>query len=94
MIKSFDGANITKQPRFFDDDVFCEFEINGQKFFVEEPYGDNTTYDVVAPEYNMKEMELLALHFEEISPLKDGDFGHKIYFLTHCCPINFHSSTI
>jgi hypothetical protein len=81
MIASCNGVFITKHPKFFDDDVFCEFEINGHKFCVEEPYGDNTTYDVVAPEANLKEMEFLAKHIENTSPIKGGDLGHQIYFL-------------
>ena len=27
-------------------------------------------------------MEVLAKHIEDTSPIKGGDFGHKLYFLT------------
>ncbi len=29
---------------FFDDDVFCEFEVNGKRFEVWEPYGDSDRF--------------------------------------------------
>ena len=55
MINSCEGVLITQKPKFFDDDIFCKFEINGYKFYVEEPYGDNSTYDVIAPESGLKD---------------------------------------
>jgi len=82
MIAACDGVEVVRKPRFFDNDVFCEFTINGHKFYVEEPYGDNTSYDVVAPEANLKELDSLARQIESMSPIKGGDIGHQIYFLT------------
>jgi hypothetical protein len=81
MIASCEGVTITKKPRFFDDDVFCEFTINGHRFYVEEPFGDNATYDFVAPESGSAEMQQLAKHLETMSPVTGGDFGHQLYFL-------------
>ena len=82
MINSCDGVLITKKPKLFDVDVFCKFEINGYEFYIEEPYGDSSTYDVIAPEAGLMEMEILTKHIEVTSPIKGGDFGHKLYFLT------------
>ena len=58
------------KPRFGDAGVFCEFLLNGHRFYVEEPYGDNSTYDVVAPGPCLKELDL-----------KGGDLGSHLCFL-------------
>ncbi|MDH5444460.1 MAG: hypothetical protein OEY52_02820 [Gammaproteobacteria bacterium] len=48
IISSIDGVNITKKPKrifsWFRESVFCEFEINGIQFEIEEPFGDNSRY--------------------------------------------------
>jgi hypothetical protein len=77
------NAKITHAPRFYDDEEFCEFELNGHKFKISEPYGDSTTYDVVAPSSPLPEMELVAAHFETATPIKGGDFGQRLFFMFH-----------
>ncbi|WP_281558147.1 hypothetical protein [Thalassomonas sp. RHCl1] len=75
------GVTITKSPRFFDDDVFCEFTYKGNSFTIEEPYGDNATYDVVAPEDSLVAFEEIATFFEEATAIKSRDWGYNIMFL-------------
>ena len=44
---SIPGAVVTRAPRRFarhEDDVFCEFEIDGHAFEASEPFGDNSRY--------------------------------------------------
>ena len=81
IVSSVPGVLITKTPRFWDDDVFCEFTYKGKSFFIEEPWGDNVTYDVVAPDKSEQELSEIALLFESTKPIKGGDFGHKIFSL-------------
>lgn len=84
MIAALDGVSITKKPKFFDGEVFCEFEFKGGKFLVDEPWGDHPTYEIYATEAHSDEMELLANHIENASAIIDGDWGHKLYLLlTH-----------
>lgn len=75
------GAQITKRPRFFDDVIFCEFSLNGHRFIIEEAYGDNSTYDVVAPESGLLEMEAVTAHFEFATPIRGGDTGYIAFAL-------------
>ena len=47
IINQIPGSKILRGPRFlswFREEEFCAFEINGQRFLVEEPYGDNSRY--------------------------------------------------
>lgn len=34
-------VKITHFPKFYDDEVFCGFELNGHKLEISEPYGDS-----------------------------------------------------
>ena len=46
------GASVERQPRWFswlkDGDDFCEFSVDGVRFLIIEPFGDNDRYWVVA----------------------------------------------
>ena len=70
IISLIPGAIITKKPKslfsWFWDDVFCEFEIDGILFQIEEPYGDNSRYWVGKKEKGgwCKELELAQQAFE------------------------------
>lgn len=46
VVQTIVGARIILNPRFFSwpKAVFCKFEIDGRKFCVEEPFGDNSRY--------------------------------------------------
>ncbi|MCJ8268928.1 MAG: hypothetical protein MJK04_05935 [Psychrosphaera sp.] len=81
MLCALPGVVITKVPKFYDTDIFCEFDYQGSNFFIEEPYGDNATYDVVAPEGGLESFNKIALFFEETAPLKGGDWGYNLMFL-------------
>ena len=81
MISKLDGVKILHYPRFYDDEVFCEFEFGGYKFEMTEPYGDSSVYDVVAPKPNLSEMHEVAEHFESTNAVKGGDFAQNVYFL-------------
>lgn len=48
IIRNIEGVVITKSPELFrSSDDFCHFTMGGNKFFVIEPYGDNSMYEVV-----------------------------------------------
>ncbi len=81
VVAQLTNVKVTHFPRFYDDEVFCELELNGHKFEISEPYGDSTTYDVVAPSFPLPEMELIAKHFESATPIKGGDLGQRLFFL-------------
>lgn len=47
IVKQIRGSKILRGPRFlswFREDEFCAFEVNGQRFVIEEPFGDNSRY--------------------------------------------------
>src|SRR5262245_34019463 len=47
VVERIAGARITTRPKFLSwsrQDVFCEFELDGASFQIEEPYGDNSRY--------------------------------------------------
>jgi len=81
MLSTIPGVTITKSPRFFDGDVFCEFTYKEKFFIIEEPYGDNTTYDVIAPENGLVAFDDIATFFEGAVPIRGGDWGYNSMFL-------------
>lgn len=81
IVRSIPGVQITKSPKFWDDDVFLEFTFKGKSFFVEEPWGDNITYDLVAPDKSEQELNEIAAVFEASDPIKGGDLGQKLFKL-------------
>jgi len=47
LVRTIPGATVVREPRFLSywrEDEFCEFEVNGQRFKAEEPFGDNSRY--------------------------------------------------
>lgn len=83
VISSLEGVNVQHQPRFYDDEVFCKFTLGGHKFEMTEPYGDSSVYDIVAPEADLLEMSEIANHFEISKPIKGGDAGRRLFFITN-----------
>lgn len=81
MIASIPDVIVTKYPRFFDGDIFCEFTYKGKHCTIEEPYGDSTTYDIVTPESGLIVFKEIACAIEKAEPIKGGDWGYNIVFL-------------
>jgi hypothetical protein len=74
--RSIPGATIIKHAPFRlfkSEDVFCEFVVDGQRFQIWEPYGDNSRYWVgpVPPQW----CEQLAVVREAFSRFKVFGFG-------------------
>jgi len=47
VIQQIPISTILRGPRFlswFQEEQFCEFDVSGQRFVVEEPFGDNSRY--------------------------------------------------
>jgi hypothetical protein len=47
IVSQIPGSRILQGPRFlswFREEQFCAFEINGQRFVIEEPFADNSRY--------------------------------------------------
>tara|TARA_R110002073_G_scaffold45053_1_gene124519 strand:- start:28827 stop:29132 length:306 start_codon:yes stop_codon:yes gene_type:complete len=67
-VENIPGSQITRKPKkllsWFREDVFCEFTINQQNFYVEEPYGDSSDFDIFCDNKNTKEMEIVIQAFE------------------------------
>ena len=80
VVSQLPGVTITKSPRLFDNDVFCEFTYQGKRFIIEEPYGDSKTYDV-APESGLAAFEEMANFFEAATPIKGGDWPYNTMYL-------------
>ena len=69
------NVSIIERPKFlswFRQDIFCRFEVNGVKFEIEEPYGDNSLYWIgKSPEGGAcPELEIIANYFRQYSPEK------------------------
>jgi hypothetical protein len=46
-VSKIPGVSIVKRQKHFEfnsDDEFCEFELNGKRFVVWEPFGDNSRF--------------------------------------------------
>jgi hypothetical protein len=46
-VSKIPGVSIVKRQKHFQfiaDDEFCEFELNGERFFILEPFGDNNAF--------------------------------------------------
>src|SRR5689334_1769790 len=47
VVRRIPGAILTRRPMllsWFQEEVFCEFEVDGATFVAEEPWGDNSRY--------------------------------------------------
>jgi len=71
VLKKIPNMTILRTPKvflsWFREDDFCEFEINGKKFTVEEPFGDNDRYWVgeIPCARTSQELEIVANKFEK-----------------------------
>ena len=64
VISNIPYIKITKKPKYGDDDIFCEFQLNGFNFTIDEPYGDNSEFDIMCEKPNITELEIIAKTFE------------------------------
>lgn len=84
VVSKIQGVEILTAPKYWHDELFCEFRLNGHVFNIIEPYGDNVTFDVNAPLPDLQELEIIANHFERSEPVTGGDFGwHAFKLLRH-----------
>ncbi len=48
IVESIPGVNVLRRPKrlfsWFREEVFCEFELDGIEFQIDEPFGDNSRY--------------------------------------------------
>lgn len=54
VVSRIPGAVIVRRPAllsWFDEDSFCEFELDGQRFDIHEPFGDNSRYWIGKDEF-------------------------------------------
>jgi hypothetical protein len=56
VVRKIPGVRVLKSPKPFSwsrQEVFCEFEVSGQRFQIWEPFGDNSRYWIgpEPPEY-------------------------------------------
>lgn len=63
------GAHLTKKHKPFsfsaDEGAFCEFELNGEQYAIEEPFQDNSRYWVgPQPGSGAKSLGFVLNHFE------------------------------
>lgn len=44
------GVRIVRRPKallsWFREEVFCEFDLDGTRYLIDEPFGDNSRYDI------------------------------------------------
>jgi len=76
VVRAIPGATITREVRFLlfrREDVFCEFLLDGQRFKISEPFGDNSRYWVGSEPPRW--CEQLAVVREAFSRFKPSWFG-------------------
>ena len=70
-------------------EAFCDFTLNGLKFEVTEPYGDNSYYDITCELPNTPELERLYEHFRAIKlPVKAQRMRLKKYVVILCVGVS------
>lgn len=71
IVRKIHGAKILRKPKrflsWFREEVFCEFELNGVVFQIDEPYGDNSRYWIGKKEEGgwCEELETVMGAFQE-----------------------------
>lgn len=54
IVESISGVKVLRRPKklfsWFREEVFCEFELDGIKFQIDEPFGDNSRYWIGSPQ--------------------------------------------
>lgn len=68
IVENIPNVTILKKPKFLswfrDDDVFCVFILNNTEFTIEEPFGDNSRYLIVAnPPRHCPELSTVEVAF-------------------------------
>ena len=74
------GAHVLRWPKRWalDDDQFCEFELDGVRFVVEEPFGDNSRFAVLATDPNAQGAETVVTRVRDsfaVARTLDWRFG-------------------
>jgi hypothetical protein len=69
IVESIPGATIIRRPKrlfsWFREEVFCEFELEGVRFQIDEPFGDNSRYWIGSPQKdNSKPIEKVLEAFK------------------------------
>ena len=74
IVRTIPGVRINRSPRnrflsWGEPDDFCEFELEGQKFIITEPFGDNSRYWIgPKSESNTNHIEAVRKVFEDFKP--------------------------
>jgi hypothetical protein len=53
LVEQVEGVRVLRAPRIFSwlrEEVFCEFELDGEPYEISEPFGDNSRYLIGKPE--------------------------------------------
>jgi hypothetical protein len=73
LVSRVPGVSVTSSPGFWpfgSDDVFCKFELDGKRFELWEPYGDNSRFHVAAkPLEPCNALQNLRSVFQEHRPI-------------------------
>ena len=74
ILRAIPGVRILRTPRFLSwlsgEEVFCEFEVNGQRFEAWEPWGDSSVYWIgPEPPQWCEQVALVCDAFKRASPL-------------------------
>lgn len=72
VVRNIPGVRLTREPlgwlSWVWEDVFCEFELDGARFSIEEPFGDNSRYLISAePPGHVPQMERVRAAFRAAS---------------------------
>lgn len=64
IVKRIPGVEVLERPRLLGDWTFCRFTLDGIEFSIDEPFGDNSMFDVTAERADSPAIERVAQVFE------------------------------
>jgi hypothetical protein len=82
LLRKQSGLEITAPPRFWDDEVFCQFTYMGDIYFVMEPWGDNDEYCIYTFSDSSESINIITNIFDSSDPIKVIDPLRVIFVLT------------
>jgi len=65
-LENIQNVNIITFSRIPMKEIFCKFTYKGAEFYISEPYGDNSFYDICCETPNTKELDKIYELFSSI----------------------------
>jgi hypothetical protein len=84
IVESIPGVQVVRRPlrwSWFREETFCEFDIDGRRFSIWEPFGDSSRYWIgPEPPEPCKEIDIVRAAFLQARPWPIWSFGWRAAF--------------